>query len=157
MVKAKTKAAVASTGRAGYMRGGPPPSHLEQEYREAEDGGRSEIAWAELEQQQRRCKLLTKHMVGRREQGMAGLGWGGVTSHALLPNLVSTCEISKSLAVPAGGSGAASRRRGSASGCIVRRNAHAHQRAATTQKVYCFFRQNSINRPKKALRANTEK
>ena len=56
-----------------------------------------------------------------RELGIAGLGGAGHvtrTSHALLPNLVSTCEVSKSLAVPAGGSGAASRRRGSASGCM---------------------------------------
>ena len=116
------------------MRGGPPPSHLEQEDREAEDGGRSEVARAELEQQQRRCKLLARMAGLARAQGTAGLAWAGVathgiagagwagvvmrTSHALLPNLVSTCEVSKSLAVPAGGSGAASRSRGSASGCM---------------------------------------
>ena len=118
------------------MRGGPPPSHLEQEDREAEDGGRSEVARAELEQQQRRCKLPARMAGLARAQGTAGLAWAGVaahgiagarvgwagvvirTSHALLPNLVSTCEVSKSLAVPAGGSGAASRSRGSASGCM---------------------------------------
>ena len=77
VVEAKTKAAAATTGRARCMRGGPPPSHLEQEDREAEGARCSEIARAELEQQQRRCELLTR-MAGlaRARHSRAGMGWG---------------------------------------------------------------------------------
>ena len=54
---------------------GPPPSHLEQQDREAEGARCAEVARAELEQQQRRCKLLA-HTAGVAAgvQGIAGLG-----------------------------------------------------------------------------------